>query len=44
MSLGGSKLEKPQRCSVVFSNTKANAVHVTQAVLCHIKAKRAGSR
>ena len=40
MSLGGSKLVPPQRCSVVLSNAKANVVHVAQLVLCAIKTLR----
>jgi len=40
MSLGGSKLEQPQRFSVVLSNATATAVHIAQSALCAIKALR----
>ncbi len=40
MSLGGSKLVKPQRFSEVLKNTKATVVHAAQAADCHIQALR----
>ena len=40
MSLGGSKLEPPQRFSVVLSNAVKGIVHVAKTVLCLVKALR----
>jgi len=40
MSLGGSKLEQPQRLSEVLSYAMAIVVHVAQAVLRPIKVLR----
>ena len=40
ISLGGSKLEQPQRFSEVFINALANVVPEAQSALCAIKALR----